>query len=99
MVLKTTVMHAVHSLDPGGGVLKALQAVAAAEAACAEKLPGPLPAWGVQTQLRRLLQAWVARQLAALEAWLRRLLASENWQPISATSSSCARRDRVLSCM
>ncbi|KAK9842316.1 hypothetical protein WJX81_006282 [Elliptochloris bilobata] len=30
----------VHGLDPGGGVLEALQAVAAAEAACAQKLPG-----------------------------------------------------------
>ncbi len=91
-------MRAVHSLDPGGGVLKALRAVADAEAACAEKLPGSsLPAWGVQTQLRRLLQAWVARQLAALEAWLRRLLASETWQPINATSPSCARQDHSVS--
>ena len=85
---------AVHCLDAGGGVLKALQAVAAAEEACARELPGS-QSWGVQAQLRRLLDAWVAQQLNALEEWLLRLLASENWQPISAGSPSCARRARA----
>jgi len=83
---------AVQRLDAGGGVLKALQAVAAAEEACARELPGSqVPSWGVQAQLRRLLDAYVAQQLNALKEWLLRLLASENWQPISAGSPSCAR--------
>lgn len=81
----------MHGLHPGGGTLKALQAVAAAEAACARELPASVPSWGVQAQLGRLLDAWVAKQLAALEAWLARLLASETWQPMSSTSPSCAR--------
>ncbi len=83
-------------LDAGGGVLKALQAVAAAEEACARELPGSqVPSWGVQAQLRRLLDAWVSQQLNALKEWLLRLLASETWQAISAGSPSCARRARA----
>ena len=65
--------------------------MAAAEAACARELPAAVSSWGVQAQLGRLLDAWVAKQLAALEAWLARLLASETWQPVSSTSPSCAR--------
>ncbi len=87
---------AVQRLDAGGGVLKALQAVAAAEEACARELPGSqVPSWGVQAQLRRLLDAWVSQQLNALKEWLLRLLASETWQAISAGSPSCARRARA----
>ena len=77
-------------------MLQALQAVAKAEEACMRELPGSrVPAWGVEAQLQRLLDAWVAQQLHALKEWLLRLLASEIWQPISASSPSCARRARA----
>lgn len=76
-------MHAVHKLDEQTAL--ALQAAGVLEEQLGPRLPSSAGApWCVRERIEPLLQGWVAHQLGLLRSWAQRILASEDWRPVTA---------------
>lgn len=50
----------------------------------------PLEPWGVAQHLQPVLYTWASGQLGLLQSWTQRLMASEDWKPVT-QPRGCAR--------
>ena len=55
----------------------------------------PLEPWGVAQHLQPVLYSWAAGQLGLLQSWTQRLMAAEEWRPVT-QPRSCSRSARLL---
>lgn len=53
----------------------------------------PLEPWGVTQHLQPVLYQWAAGQLGLLQAWTQRLMAAEDWKPVT-QPRGCSRSAR-----
>ncbi len=55
----------------------------------------PLEPWGVAQHLQPVLYSWAAGQLGLLQSWTQRLMAAEEWRPVT-QPRGCSRSARLL---
>jgi hypothetical protein len=53
----------------------------------------PLEPWGVAQHLQPVLYTWAAGQLGLLQSWTQRLMAAEEWKPVT-QPRGCSRSAR-----